>query len=179
VKFRTPNNTMKVRLSVIGSAAALALVGTSAALAGISPDDRALPKGTSWTQVAQGTGTLPDDRALARGTSWTVTSKGADDRALARGTSWTVTSRAADDRALARGTSWTVISKGAVVSPDDRSFARSFSLLERPTLVSASSGGFDWTDAGIGAASGFGIALVLFGAGLVLLRRGTGGPVAA
>jgi hypothetical protein len=143
VKFRTPNNTMKVRLSVIGSAAALALVGTSAALAGISPDDRALPKGTSWTQVGQGTGTLPDDRALARGTSWTV------------------------------------MSNGAVVSPDDRSFARSFSLLERPTLVSASSGGFDWTDAGIGAASGFGIALVLFGAGLVLLRRGTGGPVAA
>jgi hypothetical protein len=143
VKFRTPYNTMKVRLSVIASAAALALVGTSAALAGISPDDRALPKGTSWSQVAQGAGTLPDDRALARGTSWTV------------------------------------MSRGAVVSPDDRSFARSFSVLERPTLVSASSGGFDWTDAGIGAASGFGIALVLFGGGLVLLRRGTGGPVAA
>jgi hypothetical protein len=84
-----------------------------------------------------------------------------------------------DERALARGTSWTVISKGAVVSPDDRSFARSFSSLEGPTLVSASSGGFDWTDAGIGAASGFGIALVLFGAGLVLRRRGTAGPVAA
>jgi hypothetical protein len=134
---------MKVRLSVNAAAAVFALVGTSAALAEISPDDRALPKGSSWSQVAQGTGTLPDDRALARGTSWTVTSK------------------------------------GAVVSPDDRSFARSFSLLERPTLVSASSGGFDWTDAGIGAASGFGIALVFFGAGLVLLRRGTGGPVAA
>jgi hypothetical protein len=134
---------MKVRLSVIASAAALALVGTSAALAGISPDDRALPKGTSWNQVAQETGTLPDDRALARGTSWTITSQ------------------------------------GAIVSPDDRSFARSLPLLERPTMVRASSGGFDWTDAGIGAASGFGIALVFFGAGLVLLRRGTGGPVAA
>jgi hypothetical protein len=133
---------MKVRLSVIASAAALALVGTSAALAGISPDDRGLPKVTSWNQVAQGTGTLADDRALARGTSWTVTSQ------------------------------------GAVVSPDDRSFARSLALLQRPTLVRASSGGFDWTDAGIGAASGFGIALVFFGAGLVLLRRGTGGPVA-
>jgi hypothetical protein len=143
VKFRTPNNTMKVRLSVTASAAALALVGTSAALAGISPDDRALPKGTSWNQVAQEPGTLPDDRALARGTSWAV------------------------------------MSKGAVVSPDDRSFARSLPLLEGPRLVSASSGGFDWTDAGIGAASGFGIALVFFGAGLVLLRRGTGGPVAA
>jgi hypothetical protein len=165
VKFRTPNNTMKVRLSVIATAAALALVGTAAALAGISPDDRALPKGTSWNQVAQGTGTLPDDRALARGTSWTVTSKGA------------VVSP--DDRSLGRGTSWTVTSKVAVVSPDDRSFARSLPLLKGPTLVSASSGSFDWTDAGIGAASGFGIALVLFGAGLVLLRRGTGGPVAA
>ena len=143
MKFRTPSTTIKVRLSVTAAAAALALVGTSAALAGISPDDRALPKGTSWSQVAQGAGTLPDDRALARGTSWAV------------------------------------MSKGAVVSPDDRSFARGVSLLERPTLVSASSGGFDWTDAGIGAASGFGIALVFFGAGLVLLRRGTGGPVAA
>lgn len=143
MKFRRPENTMKVRLSVIASAAALALAGASAALAGISPDDRALPKGTSWNQVAQGTGTLPDDRALVRGTSWTVTSK------------------------------------GAVVSPDDRSFARSLPLLEGPTLVSASSGGFDWTDAGIGAASGFGIALVLLGGGLILLRRGTGGPVAA
>ena len=139
MKFRTPSTTIKVRLSVTAAAAALALVGTSAALAGISPDDRALPKGTSWSQVAKG----------------------------------------ADDRALARGTSWAVMSKGAVVSPDDRSFARGVSLLERPTLVSASSGGFDWTDAGIGAASGFGIALVFFGAGLVLLRRGTGGPVAA
>jgi hypothetical protein len=143
VKFRTPNTTIKVRLSITAAAAALALVGTAAALADISPDDRALPKGTSWNQVAQGTGTLPDDRALARGTSWTDTSK------------------------------------GAVVSPDDRSFARGWPLRERPTLVSASSGGFDWTDAGIGAASGFGIALVLFGAGLVLLRRGTDGPVAA
>ena len=143
MKFRTASTTIKVRLSVTAAAAALALVGTSAALAGISPDDRALPKGTSWSQVAQGAGTLPDDRALARGASWTV------------------------------------MSKGAVVSPDDRSFARGVSLLERPTLVSASSGGFDWTDAGIGAASGFGIALVFFGAGLVRLRRGTGGPVAA
>ena len=145
MKFRTPSTTTKVRLSVIAAAGAraLALVGTSAALAEISPDDRALPKGTSWNQAAQGAGTLPDDRALARGTSWTV------------------------------------ISKGAVVSPDDRSFARSLPLLEGPTLVSASSGRFDWTDAGIGAASGFGIALVLFGGGLVLLRRGTGGPVAA
>ena len=143
MKFRTASTTIKVRLSVTAAAAALALVGTSAALAGISPDDRALPKGTSWSQVAQGAGTLPDDRALARGTSWAV------------------------------------MSKGAVVSPDDRSFARGVSLLERPTLVLASSGGFDWTDAGIGAASGFGIALVFFGAGLVRLRRGTGGPVAA
>ena len=104
--------------------------------------------------MAQGTGTLPDDRALARGTSWTVTSKGA-----------VVTP---DDRSFARS-----------VTPDDRSFAGSIGLLEGPTVVSASSGSFHWTDAGIGAASGFGIALVLFGAGLVLLRRGTAGPVAA
>jgi hypothetical protein len=133
---------MKVQLSISAAAAVLALVGPSAALAGSSPDDRAVPMGTSWNQVKQATGT-PDDRALARGTSWTVKSK-------------------------------TVIA-----TPDDRSFARSFPSLERPTLVRVSSGGFDWTDAGVGAASGFGIALVLLGAGMIFLRRGSGRPVAA
>lgn len=133
---------MKARLSITAAAAVLALVGPSAALAGSSPDDRALPRGTSWNQAQQATGS-PDDRALARGTSWTVKSK-------------------------------TVIA-----SPDDRSFARSSPSVARPTLVRVSGGGFDWTDAGIGAASGFGIALVLLGAGLLFSRRGAGRPVAA
>ena len=42
---------MKVRLSITTVAAVLALVGPSAALAGSSPDDRALPRGTTWNEV--------------------------------------------------------------------------------------------------------------------------------
>jgi hypothetical protein len=125
---------MKIRLCLTTVAALLALIAPTAALAGGSPDDRALPRGTSFGQPSQA-GTLPDDRALPRGTTSPATSK------------------------------------NVIVSPDDRGFARSVPV-GRPTFVRVSNGGFDWTDASVGAATGFGIALVLVGAGLTLLRRG-------
>jgi hypothetical protein len=130
---------MKTRLSITAAAAVLALVGPSAVLAGNGPDDRAQPRGTTFSQS---NGTLPDDRALPRSTTSPATSK------------------------------------NVIGSPDDRSFARSVPIA-RPTLVQVSNGGFDWADAGIGAATGFGIALVLVGAGLTLMRRGTHRPAAA
>ena len=130
---------MKTRLSLTTAVAVLALVAPMTALAGGSPDDRAVPRGTTFRQS---NGTLPDDRALPRSTTLTVAPK------------------------------------NVVVSPDDRSFARSVPV-GRPTLVRVSNGGFDWTDAGVGAASGFGIALVLAGAGLMLMRRGAHRPAAA
>ncbi len=136
---------MKVRFSITTVAALLALVGPSAALAGSSPDDRALPRGTSWNQIHRAGGTVPDDRAVSRGTTFTGSTS----------------------------------EHRSVVSPDDRAFARSTPSIARPTLVRVADGGFDWTDAGVGAASGFGIALALLGAGLVFIRRGPGRPVAA
>ena len=132
---------MKARLSIATAVAALTLVAPAAALAGGSPDDRALPRGTTWGQAQ----ISPDDRAVARGTTF----------------------------------SEPVATKTIVVSPDDRAFARSNPSVARPTLILAAGGGFDWTDAGVGAASGFGIALVLLGAGLAFTRRGSGRPLAA
>lgn len=72
-----------------------------------------------------------------------------------------------DDRAYARATV-------PAVGSDDRAFSRAPEL-ERvqpaPTIVRISHRSFDWTDAGVGAASGFGIALVLIGGMLVFRRR--------
>lgn len=133
---------MKARLSISTAAAVLALVAPAAALAGGSPDDRALPRGTTWSQPQQ---ISPDDRAVSRGTTF----------------------------------SEPAATKTVIVSPDDRAFTRSNPSVARPTLILATGGGFDWRDAGIGAASGFGIALVLLGAGLAFTRRGHGRPVAA
>jgi hypothetical protein len=130
---------MKTRLSLTTAAAVLALVAPTVALAGASPDDRAVPRGTTFSQS---NGTLPDDRALPRSTTLTAASK------------------------------------KVIVSPDDRAFARGVPP-QRLTFVRVSSGDFDWTDAGVGAASGFGIALVLLGAGLIVIRRGADRPVAA
>ena len=132
---------MKARLSISTAAAVLTLVAPAAALAGSSPDDRALPRGTTWSQQQ----ISPDDRAFARGTTF----------------------------------SEPTVTKTVVVSPDDRSFSRSNPSVARPTIILAASSGFDWTDAGVGAASGFGIALVLLGASLVFIRRDSGRPAAA
>jgi hypothetical protein len=133
---------MNARHSITTVVAALALVAPAAALAGSSPDDRALPRGTTWNQPQH---ISPDDRAVPRGTTFSTPAT----------------------------------TKTVIVSPDDRAFARSNPSVARPTLILAAGSGFDWTDAGVGAASGFGIALVLLGAALVFTRRGSGRPVAA
>jgi len=133
---------MQARLSIATATAIVALVAPAAALAGDSPDDRALPRGTTWNQVQQ---ISPDDRAVPRGTTFSQPTAAGND----------------------------------VVGPDDRAFARSNPSVARPTLVRVADGSFDWADAGVGAASGFGIALVLLGAGLAFTRRGSSRPVAA
>ena len=61
---------------------------------------------------------------------------------------------------------------GAVSSPQSPVAVDDY--FRAPALVPASGSGFDWGDAGIGAASGFGLALGLAGLGLVVLRRRMG-----
>jgi hypothetical protein len=77
-----------------------------------------------------------------------------------------------DDRALPRATSPDLVRS---LHPDDRALPRFSSPIgpsERPTLVRVSGRGFDWTYFGVGAIGGFGIALALMGATLIVLRLG-------
>ena len=62
-------------------------------------------------------------------------------------------------------------------SPDTRDAAITAHTTPAPSVVVVGSGGFDWTDAGIGAAGGFAIALLLGGA-IVLTQRGSRGKLA-
>jgi hypothetical protein len=95
-----------------------------------------------------------------------------DDRALSRATSPDlVRSRHPDDRAVSRATSPDLVN---LPHPDDRALPRASNPIEPnepPTLVRVSDRGFDWTDFGVGAIGGFGIALALMGATLIVLRR--------
>lgn len=75
-----------------------------------------------------------------------------------------------DDRGYSRATS-----PAQTIAPDDRAYSRAPGLEQtwqpEPTIVRVSQRSFDWSDAGLGAASGFGIALMLLGSVLVLRRR--------
>jgi hypothetical protein len=52
--------------------------------------------------------------------------------------------------------------------------------IQQPTIVTvAAASGFDWGDAGIGAAGGVGVVLVLLGAGVVVMRKRERSPLAA
>ena len=62
-------------------------------------------------------------------------------------------------------------------SPDTRDAAITAHTTSAPSIVVVGSGGFDWTDAGIGAAGGFAIALLLGGM-FLLLHRGSRGRLA-
>lgn len=103
--------------------------------------------------AAVSAGVHPDDRTLSRATSPDL-----------------VRSLHPDDRALSRATGPDLVSS---LHPDDRALARASNPIEPsepPTLVRVSDRGFDWTDFGVGAIGGFGIALALMGATLIVLR---------
>ena len=61
-------------------------------------------------------------------------------------------------------------------SPDTRDAAAAVHATPAASVVVVGTGGFDWTDAGIGAAGGFAVAVL--GLGAVLLIRGTGRKLA-
>lgn len=135
---------MKRFLIIVTAVAASAIAPTAAAQ---SPDDRNLYRGMDPLIVDAVKATSPDDRALPRGTTPPPDFV---------------------DRYVARVS---VPSGQTAVHPDDRALARATTPVEAPTLVRISDRGFDWTDFGVGAVGGFGIALSLMGVALIGLRR--------
>ena len=86
------------------------------------------------------------------------------------------------DAALAAHASATAVSRtlatpvGDLRSPDTRDAARSTNASREPRPL-GKDGGFDWTDAGIGATSGLAIAFLAVGA-LLFVRRSNGRRIA-
>ena len=80
------------------------------------------------------------------------------------------------DAAVAAGTG-TPLAPVDLRSPDTKDAAQLAQATGSTIVVSESSGAFDWTDAGIGAAGGFALALIA-GGGLLLVRPGTKGKLA-
>ena len=133
---------------------------------------------TAGVVAAEG-GTRPDDRAthgpgaIALDGSGTVRP---DDRAThgpgAIGLDATVAVRP-DDRPTHGPGLFATDSSSDVVRPDDRAWR---GIGPAPTIVpvestSVRADGFDWADAGIGAAGAFGLGLLLVGGAVLVLRR--------
>ena len=84
-----------------------------------------------------------------------------------------------DDRAGIRGPGGSTASPAASfgVRPDDRAGIRGIGVVNAPVgtpvVVRVSRPGFDWGDAGIGAASGGGLVLLLLGASRLVRRAHT------
>lgn len=98
----------------------------------------------------------PDDRAGMLGVGATAVTSG---------------SARPDDRAGARGPGALVVSQSGV-RPDDLAGIRGPGSIPAVFVASGSSrDGFDWSDAGVGAAGALGLALLLLG-GLQLAARG-------
>jgi hypothetical protein len=103
----------------------------------LSPDDRAVPRGTPVETATPGVS--PDDRAVPRGGPEPTLSP--DDRAVPRGTPVEAPTPGVspDDRAVPRVTPPTPT---PIVSPDDRAVPRS--PVEAPTGGTASDPGISW-----------------------------------
>jgi hypothetical protein len=93
-----------------------------------------------------------------------------DDRSLYRGTA--PQSVSPDDRPLFRGVETTNVPETIVLSPDDRSFYRGSEPNAPVTvMVSSPSDGFQWDDAGLGAASTLALVLLMGAATLVIRHQ--------
>jgi hypothetical protein len=105
-----------------------------------------------YTQVAQ---SRPDDRAGVRGPIGQTVIPDAFSREVTK-----------------------VSSESAAIShADDRAGTRGPGFVRTPVLVSAPTGGFDWSDAGIGAGTALASALILLGS-VALTRRNRQSTVA-
>lgn len=136
--------------------------GATAAESSTRPDDRA-NHGTGAVNLGGSTDAVrPDDRAW-RGVGAApviVTSESGSLRP--------------DDRATHGPGALDVAGSADIVRPDDRAWR---GVGPAPTIVPIASpsvrfdGGFDWIDAGIGAAGALGLALLLAGASVIAVRR--------
>ena len=141
-----------LRTFALGAAVtALAAPGLQAA---VRPDDRVDARGPGAALVEQSV--RPDDRADARGPGATVVVA--------------ATAVRPDDRPEARGPGAIVVVAPTALRPDDRPAARGPGVVASPAPIVIAPTGFDWTDAGIGFAAAFGIAL-LAGGFLLVARR--------
>ena len=137
----------------------------------ISVDDRSFYRGTEPRPVT--VSLSPDDRSLPRGgpTEFTPVNLAPDDRSLPRGgpMEFTPVSLSPDDRNVYRGapTELTPVS----ASPDDRPFDRGAPIESIPVSLTVSpADDFQWSDAGLGAASALAL-IMLLGAGALLVRH--------
>ena len=102
-------------------------------------------------KLYQGEAVRPDDRSGIRGVEPTVV--GSDLSEIQRHVR-------ADE----------IGSSSVSTRPDDKAGLRGPGIVQTPEFVTASSGGFDWKDAGIGAGTAAGVALLLM-SGIVMVRR--------
>ena len=146
---------------VVLAASFVLAAGAAAAQGSTSPDDRAI-HGPGAVVLARTTEVVrPDDRAW-RGV-------GAAPAIL---TGEAGSSRP-DDRATHGPGALGVTVPADILRPDDRAWRGAGPVPTIVPTVSPSSrvDGFDWTDAGIGAAGALGLALLLAGASAIVIRR--------
>lgn len=116
----------------------------------------------------------PDDRSLYRGSSPQLVSP--DDRALSRAVESpnapVSIAVSPDDRSLFRGVEVPNAPLTIAISPDDRGLFRGVETPGVPVniTVSSPSDEFQWTDAGLGAASTL-VFVLLLGAGMLVIRN--------
>ena len=140
-----------------------------AAQTGVSPDDRAVPRGGPVAPPELS----PDDRAVPRGTPVTTVTPGVhpDDRAVPRGAPVPPPELSPDDRAVPRSTPAPAPTSTPSVSPDDRPFPRS-TPVEAPITGTVSDPGISWAPSPAEtAAVAAGIALAITGAFFVVAGR--------
>ncbi len=151
---------------VIAAAFFLLAAGAVAAEGATRPDDRATHG--PGAIALDGSGTVrPDDRAT-HGPG----AIGLDATVAVRPDSSSEVQLRPDDRAT-HGPGAIAFESSAPVRPDDRAWR---GIGPAPTIVpvestSVRADGFDWADAGIGAAGAFGLGLLLVGGAVLALRR--------
>ncbi len=183
---------MKTAAQIIGTLTALIAVAALIASPAAAATDYGPADGWMYAKQLAGTTASPDDRSFSRATTdfgppdgWMHakqlggTSVSPDDRSFSRAATPGPVGISPDDRTFSRATTGVGTqaagSRQVGISPDSRNVSIRPQLEQQAALQSASvtvrsPGGFDWTDALIGAAAAL-AALALAGLGLTAIRR--------